>query len=87
MPEAEIKEELEALHISRQGVMQLRSNRRDQDPKKNSPLTSHFIVSVARGPEVAKVRPLNELCGLRVQVVTYTAPKRPLQCKRSAHAA
>jgi hypothetical protein len=31
MPEAEIKEELEALHISVQAVMQLRSKRRDQD--------------------------------------------------------
>jgi hypothetical protein len=35
MPEAEIKEELEALSISLQAVMQLRSNRRDQDPEKD----------------------------------------------------
>jgi hypothetical protein len=82
MPEAEIKEELEALHISVQDVRQLRSKRRDQDPEKNRPLTPHFIISVARGPEVVKVRSLTELCGLRVQVETYIAPKGPLQCKR-----
>jgi methyl coenzyme M reductase subunit C-like uncharacterized protein (methanogenesis marker protein 7) len=70
LPEAEIKEELEALHISVQAVMQLRSKRRDQDPEKDSPLTPQFIVSVARGSEVAKVRSVTELCGLRVQVET-----------------
>jgi hypothetical protein len=75
MPEAEIKEELKALRISVQAVVQLRSNRRDQDPEKNRPLTPHFIVSVARGPEVAKVRSLAELRGLRLQVETYIAPK------------
>jgi hypothetical protein len=36
---------------------------------------------VARGPEVAKVLSLTELCGLRVKVETYIAPKGPLQCK------
>jgi hypothetical protein len=82
MPEAEIKEVLEVLHVSVHAVMQLRSNRRDQDPEKDRPLTPHFIVSVARGPEVAKVRSLAELYGLRVQVETYIAPKGPLQCKR-----
>jgi hypothetical protein len=51
MPEAEIKEELEALHIRVQAVRQLRSKRRDQDPEKDRPLTPYFIVSVARGPE------------------------------------
>jgi hypothetical protein len=39
-------------------------------------------VSVGRGPEVAKVRSVTELGGLRVQVETYIAPKGPLQCKR-----
>jgi hypothetical protein len=82
MPEAEIKEELETLHINVQAVMQLRSKRRDQDLGKDRLLTPHFIVSVARGPVVAKVRSLTELCGLRVQVETYTATKGPLQCKR-----
>jgi len=28
------------------------------------------------------VRSLNKLCGLRVTVETYVAPKGPLQCKR-----
>jgi hypothetical protein len=37
MPEAEIKEEPEALSISIQAVMQLRSKRRDQDPEKDRP--------------------------------------------------
>jgi hypothetical protein len=62
--------------------MQLRSKRRDQDPEKDRPLTPHFIVSVARGPDVAKVQSLTDLCGLRVKVETYNAPKGPLQCKR-----
>jgi hypothetical protein len=44
MPEAEIKEELEALSISAQAIMQLRSKRRDQDPEKDRPLTPHFVV-------------------------------------------
>jgi hypothetical protein len=61
MPEAKIKEELQALHTDVQAVMQLESNHRD--PEKDRPLTPHFIVSVARGPEVAKVRSLTELCG------------------------
>jgi hypothetical protein len=82
MPEAEIKEELQALTIIVQAVMQLRSKRRDQDPEKDRPLTPHFVVSVARGPEVTKVRSVTELCVLRVQVETYIAPKGPLQCKR-----
>jgi hypothetical protein len=70
------------LRISVQDGRQLRSKRRDQDPEKDRPLTPHFIVSVARGPDVAKVLSLTELCGLRVQVETYRAPKGPLQCKR-----
>jgi hypothetical protein len=40
MAEAEIKEEMEALHINVQDVMQLRSNRRDQDPEKERPDTA-----------------------------------------------
>jgi hypothetical protein len=82
MPEAEIKGELEALHIHVQAVMQLRSWRREQEVEKDRPLSPHFIVSVARGPDVAKVRSLTELCGLRVNVDTYNAPKGPMQCKR-----
>jgi hypothetical protein len=85
MPEAEIREELEALQINVQAVMQLRSKRRYQDPEKDRPLTPHFIGSVARGPDVAKVRSLTDLCGLRVKVETFNAPKGPLQCKRCQH--
>jgi hypothetical protein len=47
LPEAEINEELEAMIISVQAVMQLRSKRRDQDPEKDRPLTPHFVVSLA----------------------------------------
>jgi hypothetical protein len=82
MPEAEILEELDALHINVQAVMQLRSKRRDQDPEKDRPLTPHFIVSVAQGPDLAKVRSLTDLCGQRIKVETYNALKGPLQCKR-----
>jgi len=52
--------------------------------------TPHFIVSVARSPEVPKVRSLTELSGLRVSVESYVAPKDPLQlkrCQRFRHAA
>jgi methyl coenzyme M reductase subunit C-like uncharacterized protein (methanogenesis marker protein 7) len=55
MPESVVREELEALDIHVQGVMQLLSGRRDQDPAKDRPLTPQIIVSVARGPEVSKV--------------------------------
>ena len=57
-----MREELEFLNIRVQGVMQLRSRRRNQDPAKDHPPTPHFIVSVARGPEVSKVWSLNKLC-------------------------
>jgi hypothetical protein len=70
------------LSISVQPVMQLRSKRRDLDPEKHRPLTPNFVVSMARGPDVAKVWSLTEICGLRIQVETYMAPKGPLQCKR-----
>jgi hypothetical protein len=83
MPKAEIKEELEALHINVQAVLQLRSKCRHQDPENDRSLTPHFMMSVARGPDVANVRSLTGLCSLRVKVETYTAPKGPLQCKRS----
>jgi hypothetical protein len=51
MPESVVREELEALDIYVQGVMQLRSCRRDQDPTKDRRLNPHFIISVARGPK------------------------------------
>jgi len=62
MPESVVREELEFLGIHDQGVTQLRSGRRDQDPNKDRPPTPHFIVSVARGPEVSRVRSITELC-------------------------
>jgi hypothetical protein len=77
MPEGVIGEELESLNISFQGVTQLRSGRRDQEPAKDRLPTPHFIVSVARGPEVAKVRALSEFCGLPVSMESYVAPKGP----------
>jgi hypothetical protein len=83
MPESVVPEELEFLDIRVQGIIQLRSDRRDQEPTKDSPPGPHFIVSVARGPEVSKVQSLTELCGLRVTVEWYVNPKPQLQCKRS----
>jgi hypothetical protein len=82
MPESVVREELESLNIRVQGVMQLRSGRRDQDPAQDRLPTLHFIISPARGLEVSRVRSLTELCGLRVTVESYVAPKCPLQCKR-----
>ena len=82
MPESVVSEELESLKIRVQGVTQLRSGRRDQDPYNDRPPTPHFIVSVARGPVVSKVRFLTELCDLRVSVETYVAPKGQLEIKR-----
>jgi hypothetical protein len=82
MPESFVREELEGLDIRVREVTQLRSGRRDQNRTKDSPLTPHFIISVARGPEVSRVRSLTELCGLRVTVETYVAPKGNLQCER-----
>jgi hypothetical protein len=62
--------------------MQLRVGHREQDPAKDRPTTLRFIVSVSRGPELSKVRSINQLCGLRVTVEPYVEPKRPLQFKR-----
>lgn len=71
-----VGKQLESLDIPVQGVMQQHSVRRDQDPARQHP---HFIVSVARGPVVSKMRSINELCVLRVSVETYVAPRSPLQ--------
>jgi hypothetical protein len=80
--ESVVREELELLDIHVQGVTQLRSRRHDHDPTKDCPPTTHFIVSVARETEVLKVRALGEMCGLRVSVESYVAPRGPLQFKR-----
>jgi hypothetical protein len=82
MPEGDVLEELGSLGIRFQGVMLLRSGRRDLDPAKDSPPTPHFVVSVARGPVVSRVRALTELCGLRFSVETYVERKGTVQCKR-----
>jgi hypothetical protein len=82
MHEDVVREELEALGICVQGVKQLRSGRRNQNPEKNRPVTPHLIVTVARGPEVSKVRSIAQLCGFRVTMETFTAPKESFQCKR-----
>jgi hypothetical protein len=58
MPESVVREELDALGICVQGVMQLRPVRRHLDASKSRPLTPHFIVSAAPGPGVQKVRPI-----------------------------
>jgi hypothetical protein len=55
--------------------MQLRSGRSDVDTSKDGPLTTQIIVSLSRGPGIQKLRSLSELCGLRVSVKTYVAPK------------
>jgi len=82
MPESVAREEFESLGIHVQGVTQLRSGRRDQDHTKDRPPNPHFIVSVARGPEMFRVRSITELYGLRVSVESYLSPKGPMQCKR-----
>ena len=82
MPESVVREEQEYLNIRVQGITQLRSGRRDPDLAKDHPPIPHFIMSVAQGPEVSKVRSLTELCRLRVSVKSNVAPKGPLQCKR-----
>jgi len=64
MSESVVREELESVGTHVQGVTQLRSGRRDQEPTKDCPPTPHFIVSVAQGPGVSKVRSITELYGL-----------------------
>ena len=82
IPERIVRKEIVALDFRVHGVMQPRSGRRDQKAAKDRPPTPHFVVWVARKPEVQKVRSLSELCGLRVTEEIYVASKAPLQCKR-----
>jgi len=49
-PEGVVREKFESLNIYVVGVMQVRSSHREQNPTKNCPPNTHFIVSVARGP-------------------------------------
>jgi hypothetical protein len=55
MPKGDICEELEASNTNGQAVMQVRTKRSEQDPKEDHPLTTHFILSMVRGPDVVKV--------------------------------
>jgi hypothetical protein len=75
-----VPEELEDLGICVQRVIQLSSGRRNQEADKANP---HLIVSVPRGPQVAKNPSPTENCGLRISVERHNAAKGPLQCKRS----
>jgi hypothetical protein len=68
----------DSLDIHVQGVVQLRSGRRELDPTKERPPTPHSFITVVCGPEVSRVRSLTELCGLPVSMETYMAPKGPL---------
>jgi hypothetical protein len=47
------------MHIN---VMQLESSRLVQDAVKDHPLAPYFVLSVARGPDVAKVRSVTGIC-------------------------
>jgi hypothetical protein len=58
---------------------------RTPNPEKDRLLTPQFIVSVARGPDVAKVHTRTDLCGLRVKVEAYNAPRGP--CNENAASA
>jgi hypothetical protein len=66
MPEDVVWEELETLRISVQGVLQVCTGCRDQEASKVHPLTPHFIVSVARGPEVVNLRSLQVLVEMHI---------------------
>jgi len=50
LPESVVREDLEALDIHVQAVMQLRSGRREQDPKKDRPLTPTSLYQWRGGP-------------------------------------
>ena len=80
MSEQDVREVLKILGIPVHSVLQ----RRDPDPAKDRFPTPHFIVTVAHGPLVSKVRSLTSLCGLRVTVETHQAPQRPIQQKLPA---
>jgi hypothetical protein len=76
MPDTFVREELEALDICLQEVQQLCYGRRDKDPDR--PATPYFNETMARGPDVSKVRAITQLCGLRTTVQSYTASRGPL---------
>jgi hypothetical protein len=59
-----------------QRFLKLLSGHRNHEPEKCFPVIPHFIVSVVRTPEATNVRPLTQLCGLRVTVETHSALKQ-----------
>ena len=68
-----VGEDLESVQLCIQGFKQMRNGCREQDPDKNHLPTSHYILSVALGPDVTKVRSLRELFGFRISVESYVA--------------
>jgi len=81
IPESVVREELESLNFCVQGVTQLRSGRRDQDPATERPPTPTSLFQWRKDLRCQKSH-LTELCGLRVSVESYVSPKDLLQCKR-----
>jgi hypothetical protein len=81
IPEIVVREDLESLDIHVQGIMQLGTAHRDQNPVKDRPPTPQFIIKMTRRAEMSRERSLTGLCALRVSVETYTSSNGPLQCK------
>ena len=75
MPKRVLRVEVLDIHV--QAVKHLRSGLRYQNPAKERPLILHFIVSVARGPEVSKVRSVTELRSASVGGVVRGAKGSP----------
>jgi hypothetical protein len=67
MPESVVLEELEALDILFQGVMQLRSGRRDQDTAKDRPFTPTSLYQWREGPRFPRcdLSPISAVCECR----------------------
>ena len=82
MPESVVREELESLEFSCLGSHAAAFRPSRPGPSQGPLSHTHFVLSVARGPEVSKVCSITELCGLRVSVESYVATKGPLQWKR-----
>jgi hypothetical protein len=56
-------------------TVRTRTNPPRRNTERDFALTPHFVVSVSREPDVPKVGSVTDLCGLRVKVETYNAPK------------
>ena len=80
MPQSVGREELESQIIRIHGSLNCVpavATKTPQGPRSHP----HFIISVARGSEVSKVRLLTEICGLQMSVGSYVFPKCSMQCK------